>query len=171
MKKNLLTVLILGLLIVNIVLTSIMVVSVVGTNGKTAALVNDISAALNLELTGPLETAGTGDVPLEDIAEYAIGGAMTIPLRSTDGKDHYILFNIAFMLNSKHEDYKTYNETELAKKENMITDRINSVVTAHTLEECKENIEGLKAEILSSIQQLLQSDVVFKVAISEVKFS
>ena len=36
MKKNLMTVLILALLVVNIVLTSVMLVSIVGTNKKTA---------------------------------------------------------------------------------------------------------------------------------------
>ena len=35
MKKNLMTVLILALLVVNIVLTSVMLVSIVGTNKKT----------------------------------------------------------------------------------------------------------------------------------------
>ena len=38
MKKNLMTVLILALLIVNIALTGVMLVSIVGTNKKTAQL-------------------------------------------------------------------------------------------------------------------------------------
>ena len=42
MKRNLLTVLILALLIVNIVLTTIMMISMMGTNKKTADLVSDI---------------------------------------------------------------------------------------------------------------------------------
>lgn len=37
MKKNLMTVLILALLIVNIVLTSVMLISIVGTNKKNRA--------------------------------------------------------------------------------------------------------------------------------------
>ena len=41
MKKNLMTVLILALLVVNIVLTSVMLVSIVGTNKKTAQLVDN----------------------------------------------------------------------------------------------------------------------------------
>ena len=50
MKKNLMTVLILALLVVNIVLTSVMLVSIVGTNKKTAQLVDNITTAMNLEL-------------------------------------------------------------------------------------------------------------------------
>ena len=43
MKKNLMTVLILALLIVNIALTGVMLVSIVGTNKKTAQLVDNIT--------------------------------------------------------------------------------------------------------------------------------
>ena len=54
MKKNLISIVILALLIVNIVLTSIMMFSVMSTNKKTAALVGDVAAAISLEL-------GTGE--------------------------------------------------------------------------------------------------------------
>ena len=50
MKKNLMSVLILALLIVNIVLTVITMVSVTSTNKKTASVVNSIATVLNLEL-------------------------------------------------------------------------------------------------------------------------
>ena len=48
MKKNLLTVLILALLIVNIALTAVMMISVSGTNKKTAALVETIATVMDL---------------------------------------------------------------------------------------------------------------------------
>ena len=48
MKKNLMSVLILALLIVNIVLTVITMVSVTSTNKKTASVVNSIATVLNL---------------------------------------------------------------------------------------------------------------------------
>ena len=50
MKKNMLSILILALLIVNIVLTAIMMFSITGTAKKTSALIDDISAAINLDL-------------------------------------------------------------------------------------------------------------------------
>ena len=52
MKKNLISIVILALLIVNIALTAIMMFSVTGTAKKTSALVDDIATAINLELTG-----------------------------------------------------------------------------------------------------------------------
>ena len=55
MKKNLLSVLILALLVVNIVLTTIMMLSITKTNSKTAELVTNIATVMNLELYGPEE--------------------------------------------------------------------------------------------------------------------
>ncbi len=168
MKKNLMTVLILALLIVNIILTAVTMFSVVTTNGKTARLVNNIATVLNLELT-PVSGETEEEVALEDTAVYNIDGAMTIPLTSTDGKDHYIMFNISFSLNKKAPDYKTYGES-MAEKESLIKDAISSVVSRHTVEECKADFEGLKKEILTAVQDLFGSDFIYKAAISEVKY-
>ena len=142
MKKNLMTVLILALLVVNIVLTSVMLVSIVGTNKKTAQEV------------------------------YNIADSMTIPLKSEAGaKQDYIMFDVSLSINKKHKDYKTYGSSDtLASYENLIKDAITATVSAHTEDECREDMEGLKEEILKSVQDLFQSDFIYKVAISGVKF-
>ena len=79
MKKSLMTVLILALLIVNIVLTSVMLISIVGTNKKTAQLVDNITTAMNLELTVP-GAESAANVSLTDTEVYNISDTMTIPL-------------------------------------------------------------------------------------------
>ena len=164
MKKNLMTVLILALLIVNIALTGVMLVSIVGTNKKTAQLVN-------LELTVP-GAEGTTNVPLTDTEVYNIADSMTIPLKSEAGaKQDYIMFDVSLSINKKSKDYKTYGSSEtLSGYENLIKDAITATVSAHTEDECREDMEGLKEEILKSVQDLFQSDFIYKVAISGVKF-
>lgn len=172
MKKNLLTVLILALLIVNIILTCVMMFSVMGTNKKTAKLVNNIATVLNFELTAPGEE-GTEkvEVSLADTDVYNITGAMTIPLAMDEsGKQEYIVFDISLSMNKKSPDYKTYSET-MADRESLIKDAITSVVTAHTKDECRGNFEGLKQEILEAVQKLFGSDFIFSVGISGVKYS
>ena len=47
MKKNLLSIVILSLLVVNIALTAVMMFSVLKTNDRTAAIVTDIGAPLS----------------------------------------------------------------------------------------------------------------------------
>ena len=58
MKKNLISVLILALLVVNLVLTSIMMFSTMSSVKKTSALVTSIASVLNIELGGESEVAG-----------------------------------------------------------------------------------------------------------------
>ncbi|MDE7231622.1 MAG: flagellar basal body-associated protein FliL, partial [Lachnospiraceae bacterium] len=87
MKKNLISVIILALLIVNIVLTAIMMFSVTGASKKTAALVDDIATVLDLELASK---EGQPAVAMTDTETYSID-SMTVPLKKgeEDDKDHY----------------------------------------------------------------------------------
>ncbi len=172
MKKNLLTVLILALLMVNLVLTSVMMISVMSTNKKTAKLVNNIATVLDFELTVPgEESAKKVEVSLADTEVFNITGAMTIPLKMDEsGKQEYIVFDVSLSMNMKNPDYKTYKDT-MASRESLIKDAITSVVTSHTKDECRGNFEGLKGEILESIQELFGSDFIFNVGLSGVKYS
>ena len=140
MKKNLMTVLILALLVVNIVLTSVMLVSIVGTNKKTAQLVDNITTAMNLELTVPGDEETT-NVALTDTEVYNIADSMTIPLKSEAGaKQDYIMFDVSLSINKKHKDYKTYGSSDtLASYENLIKDAITATVSAHTEDEYISN--------------------------------
>ena len=99
-------------LVVNIVLTSVMLVSIVGTNKKTAQLVDNITTAMNLELTVPGDEETT-NVALTDTEVYNIADSMTIPLKSEAGaKQDYIMFDVSLSINKKHKDYKTYGSSD-----------------------------------------------------------
>ena len=89
MKKNLISVLILALLVVNLVLTSIMMFSTMSSVKKTSALVTSIASVLNIELSGESEEAGETEVKLNDLVTHDIPDDLTIPLKKgEDGKDH-----------------------------------------------------------------------------------
>ena len=113
MKKNLLSVLVLALVLVNVILSAVMMFSVLSTNKKTAALVNSVASILNLETekTGGEEQQ---EVPMSDLAFWNLEGKMTIPLKNVegdDGKPHFIVLDgVAFSMNTKEKGYKTYGE-------------------------------------------------------------
>ena len=172
MKKNLLSILILALLIVNIVLTTILLISVAGPSKKTANLVDTIATVMNLELTGAggEEQETKPEVSLADTYVYNITGNLTIPLaKDANGKQGYMIFNIAFSCNTKHPDYKTYSET-LSTYEPLIKDAVGNVISPHTEEECRANMDKMKEEILDAVNKLFDSDFIYNVALSEVKF-
>lgn len=168
MKKNLLTVLILALLLVNIILTAVLMFSISGTNKQTAKLVSNIATVLNLEMNEPGETEVKEEISLKDTATYAMG-AGTYMLASTDDKVRYIICEVSLSMNIKHADYKDYGET-IAERKSDIQNVITSVIAEHTEAECRNNLEGLKEEILDAIQKLFGSDFIYKVGISEVMF-
>ena len=173
MKKNLISVVILALMIVNIVLTAIMMFSVTGTSRKTAALVDNIAMALNLELE-----AGGGEgivVPMSDIATYDISEKMTIPLKmekdaeGNDGASHFFIASVTLSMNTKDKDYKTYgSDEEMAARESLIKSEINDVVGRYTVDEARNNQDQIRTEILQRIQNMYDSEFIFNVAFSDL---
>lgn len=177
MKKNMLSIIIMALLLVNIILTSVMMFSVTSTNKRVADLVGNIATVMNLELTAPGQEEVV-EVSLENTEVYAITGSMTMPLASEvteegNSKQGYLICNVSLSMNKKHADYKTYGSAEaMASREELIKDAINTIVSKHTATELQADagLEDLKAEILKAVQDLFQSDFIYKVSISEVKY-
>lgn len=166
MKRNLISIIILALLIVNIVLTAIMMFSVTSTNSKTAALVTDIAAAISLDIEGMRGEASA--VPLENTVTYTIAD-MTILLQDAegegaDGKDHYMQVTVVLSMDDRHEDYATYNG-DLSGREDLIKGRISDAVGKYTMEEAKQNTQAISADILNGIQALFDSNFIFEVTL------
>lgn len=178
MKKNMLSIIILAFLLVNIVLTTVMMFNVTSTNKKVAELVGNIATVMNLELTPPGQESLAPQVSLADTEVYAISGDMTMLLAAepaSDGsaKQSYLVCKVSFSMNTKNKDYKKYGSAEaMAEKEELLKDAINTIVSGHTASELQADpgLEGLKAEILKAVQDLYQSDFIYKVSISEVKY-
>ena len=173
MKKNMLSVLILALLIVNVALTSIMMFTMMGTNKKTAKLIDGISTALSLEITDHSSDGveAEAEVAMEDIKVHQIPDQLTIGLaKGADGKSHYCVVSISLSLNTKDPDYEKYSAT-LADNEDMIKDKIFQVVGSHTIEEAESNTDGLREEILEAIQQMYGSKFVYNIVFRDIMFS
>ena len=176
MKKNLISIVILALLIVNIALTAVMMFSVTGTAKKTSALVDDITTALNLELTGGggNREAERAAVPMSDTETYTISEKMTIPLKlvvNADGEEeqHYFIANITLSMNTKDKGYKTYGD-EIESRESLIKGEINDVFLQHTLDDARNNQDQIRDEILKRIQDMFESEFIFDVTFSVTMF-
>jgi len=170
MKKNLLTILILALMIVNVALSVITMISVTGTNKKTAALVDTIATVLNLELVTDGEDE-TSSISLADTEIYTIADSMTIPLKiGVDGKQEYMLCKISLSINTKDDDYKTYNSTTITQYEPYIKQAIEEVISGYDMEYCRDHRDELKDEVLQAVQKWLGSKVIYDISLSDVKF-
>lgn len=170
MKKNLISIVILALLIVNIVLTAIMMFSVTGTSRKTAALVDNIATALNLELAanGNGEEAEQEPVPMSDTATYDISEKMTIPLKlDAEEEPHFFIASITLSMNTKDKGYKKYG-ADIDTRESLIKSEINDVVSQYTVDEARDKQDEIRAEILERVQKMFDSEFIFNVAFSDI---
>lgn len=171
MKKNLLSILMLALLVVNIALTAVMMFSVTGAMKSTTALVGRVAAVLDLELN-----LGTGEeeVPISDIVPHDIADSMTILLKSSGEEEggkqqqHYAQIAVSLQLNKTNKDYDKYAET-LTTNESMLKGEIIEIVSSHTLEEFQNDTDGIRNEILARLRQIYNSDFIYRVVFSDVK--
>lgn len=170
MKKNLLLVIVMALVLVNIIMTAIMMVSMMGTNKKTAKIIGDIATVLSLEIDSNGEEGGEEVVTMADQKMWNLDGTMTIPLKSEDGKNHYVVFEVSFSMNTKSEGYKTYGEN-VADYEKMAKDQISQIVSKHTVTDCAEDFDTIREEILVGVRGMFEDDkFIHGVAISGIVY-
>jgi len=164
MKRNLLSIIILALLVVNIVLSAIMMVSVSGASKKTASLVADIATYVGIEVNGLPNSDLAPTVSMADTAVHNVAGELTIPLKKgEDGADHYAVGSVSLSMDSKSKDYKKYSET-MADRDGLIKDVIFEVMGNYTVDEARTNSEAIKEEILKRIQELFGSTFIYSVS-------
>lgn len=167
MKKNLISVLILALLVVNLVMTAILTITILPEAKKSNELITKVCSAINLELeSGQLRDIST--IPIEDIEAYDITDSMTINLKTgEDGKDHYAVISVTLSLNKGSEDYETYQPT-LDEKQSLIKTQINNVVSQYTYDEIKADQQQVQDAILMDLQNLFDSDFIVSVGFSSI---
>lgn len=179
MKKNLLSIIILALLVVNIALTGIMMVSMMGTNKKTADLVSDIAAVLNLEL-GVDEEEEEKEIPMSQQYIWNMEEKMTIQLQSEElydeagnykgVKDHFLVFNVSFILDTKGDGYKEFGGENFANYETVIRDAITVTASKHTIDDCRNDFESMREEMLQAVKALFEEEFIYKIAINNMKY-
>ena len=180
MKKNLLSIIILALLIVNIAMTGFMLLSVMSTNSQTAALISDIAAALELEANGGaaggFEGSATGNVAVTDVATFGFTGdeKLTINLRAgDDGRSHYMVVEVVFSMNKASADYATLGtEEQLANMKDLVKSKVTATLSSYSMEELQSGADLAAQEtILEEVQELFGSNFIYDVSFSSVLYN
>lgn len=174
MKKNMLTVVILALCLINLILTGTMVFVVVPASQKTDKLITQVASVIELELKG--------DGKMYDLTEaepYKVEEKKQINLSPDlngegDGKTHYAIMDyVTVYVNPKSEKYKEYNEDLLAGTYNaMILDKVGSVISSYTYENAVNNREQMKEDILDELKKVFgSSDFIVSISFGNLLFS
>ena len=167
MKKNMISIIVLGLVVANLVVSVITLMSVSKTAGSVTELVTGISSALALELDSDSTTVQPAGLTPDQIAVYSLSEDMTIAFKKAQGEttQHYCKLSVSLRMDTTNEDYETYKDT-MAEKETLIKGIINDVVSNRTLEEMEVDQQGVRDEILADIQQLFGSNFIYQVDFS-----
>ena len=180
MKKNLLSIIILALLVVNLGMTGFMMLSVMTTNSQTAKLISDIAAALELEAnggnTGGFSGSASGVVAVTDMATWGFTGdeKLTIALKpGEDGKAHYMVVEVVFSMNKASADYATLGtEENLANVKEVVKSEITNTLASYTMEELQGGMDAVAREsILENVQAMFNSNFIYDVSFSSVLYS
>lgn len=163
MKKNLMSVLILALVLVNLVLTALLLLTVLPSAQRANELVTKVASAIELELeSGQITNAST--IPIDDIEVYELneGTAMLINLADSDvdgSTGHHAQLAVSLSLNTKDKGYETGKES-LANKEPLVKDAVNTVIGSYSPEALRANPQDAQQDILKELQRLFDDDFI-----------
>lgn len=168
MKKNLMSVVILALVLVNLILTAILTITVLPETKKANELITQVCSAINLELESGSVKSDASSVPIDKLATYDISDSMTINLKdSGDGKEHYAVITVSLFMNKDSKGYKSFGES-MEKKKNLVMSEITSVVSGFTYDEFKSDQQGVQDAIVADLQKLFDSDFIVSVGFPTV---
>ncbi len=168
MKKNLMSVIILAICIVNLVLNALMVFVLVPATKKTDNLVTEIAAVLHLELEKN-DDGTTAGPDLKNVQNYNLTDNTTVNLKNDGtGTNHYAVIGISISMDGSSKDYEELN-TKLGETESWVFDVTRSVVQEYTYAEINDAAiqDLIKQKITEGLQEKYQTDCIYDVTFSQ----
>jgi hypothetical protein len=165
MKKNILTIIIMAITLINTVLLAVLIFAIVPTANKTIKLIDQVNSIVDLELESP--EAEAQSISVSDIATYNIADKLTINLKSEDGKSHYAIVKVSISMNSKNEDYTTLS-TKVADNELAIKEIISDEFGKYTKDEVIPNKDTIKNQVIIRLQEYFKSDFIINVSFGDL---
>ena len=152
MKKGLINLILLVLVITNVALTAILVFAVVPAMNATSDLVGKVADAIDLEKE--LKNQQSDTLSIDQTKIYTFTEKMSIILNpSKDGSKNYAQFKVVLTLNKEDENFKEY-EPQLVTYEDLMRERVNTIMAGYTAEEL--TAAGGKAQALIEIRDALR---------------
>ena len=165
MKKNLITVIILALCVVNLILNVLLVFVCMPSAKKTNNLISEIASVLNLELEGDEETPA---VALENMATYSVDAQVVNLKDDGSGESHYVQVGLTLEMDKSSKDYDSLN-TVLTESGEAVFDEARNVIQNYTYAEVSDEKtqEDIKKKILENVQKKYATQCIYNVSFSK----
>ena len=170
MKKNIFTVIITAIVLVNLVLTSVLMFVLVPSVKKTDKLVKQVAKVIQLEIETQDGVEDENKVSVLDSEVISITSPLTINLKSSgSSKTYAILDGVSIYLNKKDKSYKKLQPT-VEENKSIILEIVTNVFSKYSVDEAQNNRDALKTEILNSIQSYFDSEFIYNVSFENLRF-
>jgi len=165
MKRNLITVIILALCIVNLILNVMLVFVCMPSAKKTNNLITQIASVLDLELEKNEELP---KVELENIGTYNVEAQVVNLKDDGSGTSHYVQVGLTLELDKSSKDYENLIAV-LQGAEGPVFDEARNVIQGYTYTEVTDQAtqEKIKKQILSSLQEKYATQCIYRVSFSK----
>lgn len=164
MKRNILTIVILALSIVNLVLTALIVFSVVPNVKKTNNLIDEVAEIISLDLEA--QNGNEKIITSDDLENFAMEDEIIINLKkdSESSKERYaVVSKISLTLYNGVTDYAKVKKN-IEESTDSIYDTIRKGFSSYTLDDAKANEEAIKANIIQMLNDRYGDKVVQSIA-------
>lgn len=164
MRKNLITVIILALCVVNLILNVMLVFVCMPSARKTNNLINEIASVLNLELES---NNGMPTVDLENIATYNVDAQVVNLKDDGSGNSHYVQVGLTLEMDNSSKDYDALN-TVLTDGQGAVFDEARNIIQNYTYAEVtdQQTQEKIKKQILDALQKKYGTQCIYRVSFS-----
>lgn len=166
MKRNILTIIIMAMCLINIVLSAILIFVMVPTANKSIALVNKVAQIIDLELESPDPIE---NLAVSDIETYLLEERLALKLAKSDNEDHYAALYLSLSLNKTHKDY-TELQPYISQYENHMKEIVSDEFAKYTIDEVMEKKDMIKDQVLIRIQELFKSDFIINVSFGNILY-
>lgn len=165
MKKNLITVIILALCVVNLILNVMLVFVCMPSARKTNTLITEIASVLDLELAS---NDGQQSVELENMDNFNIEAQVVNLKDDGSGDSHYVQMGLTLGLDKSSKDYETL-KTVLEGASGAVFDEARNVVQNYTYAEVtnQETQKAIKKQILDNLQKKYATQCIYNVSFSK----
>ena len=162
MKKNLITVIILALCVVNLILNVMLVFVCMPSAKKTNNLITEIASVLNLELESKSDQP---TVALENMATYDVEAQVVNLKDDGSGENHYVQVGLTLGLDSSSDDYEKLIAVITTGP---VFDEARNVIQNYTVDEVKnqETQDKIKQQILVNLQKKYGTQCIYSVSFS-----
>lgn len=164
MKKNLITVLILALCIINLVFNILLVFTFVPSAKKTNKLVGDIMAVLDLEIAS--QSNGDGGFDVSNLSPFQLEQSNPINLAADgSGELHVVQYGLTINLDKTAADYSNVTKN-LTNSTALLYDMTRNVIGKYTYDQVIDvNVQDqIKAELLESLKETFNTESIYSIS-------